>query len=127
MNMQSFFYAGQIPIEDEIYDDVLVGLIQPKRALFYNRGYGAGIADFENAPMNLGTMVMIKYEAARFMALRNGVVTNGNGYPDRRTASSQSIVTVETDGPAINVSVGYIMLSDMVRSKAVSIPIGGLK
>lgn len=125
--MQSFFYWGEMPLADEVADDILAGLCQSKRTMYYNREYGAGIGDYENAPVSLSTVVMIKYDATRFMATRNGAVTDGNGGPDRRAATSQSIITVEPDGAGLNVVVPYIMLADMTRPKSLTLQFGGTK
>jgi len=130
-SMGSFFYWGLEDLPTEINDDVQWGLIQPKRSMFYNRGYGAGLAEFENAPIGLQSMVLIKYEAAKFMAVRNSVVTNGSsGYPERRVATSQDIITVDVDGngqaPGLNVNVPFIMLTNMKKSRGFA-NLGGSK
>lgn len=126
MTAQSFFYWGIIPLTDEIQDDILWGLVQGKRSLFYNREYGAGLSDYENAPISASTMVMLKYEATRFMAIRNNVVSDGSdGAVDRRAATSQEVVTVEKIGAGFDVTVPYWMLADLSRQKSVSLPIGG--
>ena len=126
MTMQSFFYWGAIPLVDEITDDILMGLAQPKRTLSYARSYGAGISDYENAPITLTTLVMIKYEATKFMAVRNAVVTDGNAGVDRRAATSQDIVTVQAGAAGnIDVTVPFIMFGDLTRMKAVSMSFGG--
>jgi hypothetical protein len=128
MNAQSFFYWGIIPLADEVQDDIMAGLMQGKRSLFYNREYGAGIRDYENAPNSASTMVMMKYEAVRFMAIRNGVVSDGSdGKVDRRAATSQAVVSVEKVGPDFDMTVPYWMLADLSRQKSVSIPIGGTR
>ena len=127
MNAQSFFYWGLTDLASEVNDDILAGLVQPKRSLFYNRGYGAGLAEYENAPMGLSTNVMMRYEATKFMAVRNSVVTDGNLGPDRRAATSQELVSVEQEGPAINARMSYIMLADMTRARSMQVPIGGAK
>jgi hypothetical protein len=127
MTMQSFFYWDQAPLADVTADDVLAGLVQPKRSLFYSRSYGAGISDYEAAPISLSMMVMLRYEAARFMAIRNGLVTDGNDGPDRRAATSQDLVTVQQDGAGLDVVVPYVMLADMAQPRAASITVGGTK
>jgi hypothetical protein len=125
MTMQSFFYWGLMPLADEVADDILAGLVQPKRSMYYNRSYGAGLSDYENAPISLSNLVMIKYEAAKFMALRNNLVTDGNSGPDRRAATSQNLVSVQSNGAGIDVTVPYIMLADMTKPGSASLQFGG--
>ena len=127
--MYNFFYAGQVPISDEVNDDVLVGIVQSKRSMFYNRGYGAGVADYENTPMTFSTFVALRYEVAKWLATRNSVVTNGqNGYPDRRAVTSQDLVTVTQDSESsLTILVQYILMADLTRKQSVSVPIGGIK
>jgi hypothetical protein len=44
-----FFYYGQVDQRKEIEADLLTGIIQDKRSLFYARSYAAGIGEYENA------------------------------------------------------------------------------
>jgi len=127
MTASSFFFWGVVDLPTEVNDDIQMSLVQPRRTLFYNRGYGCGITDYENAPVSIGTLTMIKYEVVRIMALRNAVVTDGNTGVDRRAAASQDTVDVVQNGPNVDVSVRYVLLSDMTRNKTVPIQIGGLK
>lgn len=126
-SMRSFFYWGQIPLEEEVTDDILAGLTQPQRTLFYSRKYGGGVSDFENAPLTAGTAVMLKYEVAKFFAIRNSLVTDGNSGVDRRAVTSQSLIKIEQEGPGYNISVEFILLGDLTRSKSLQVPIGGFK
>jgi hypothetical protein len=129
VSLQNFFYWGQVPLTDEIQDDILVGMVQGKRTLFYDRSYGGGIPDYENAPMNLATFIAIRYEAAKLFATRNLVVTSGNGgYPDRRALTSQAQVQIQQDSESgLTVTIGYILMSDITRKQSVSLPIGGVR
>lgn len=127
MTANSFFYWGVVDLPTEIADDILMGLVQPKRSLFYDRGYGGGVTEYENAPITIGTLTMLKYEVARFMGLRNSVVTDGNTGPDRRAAASQDTVDVAQSGANVDVTVSYILLADMTRNKTVPIQIGGIR
>lgn len=124
---RSFFYWGEVPLEDEVDDDVRAALLQPRRSMFYNRGYGCDLTSYENSPVSFLTQVQLKYEAVRALANRNSVVTDGSSGPDRRAATSQSIIEVEPakDGAGYDMSVNYVMLSDMSRPRNASIPVGG--
>lgn len=124
----NFFYWGRVKLEDEVVDDVRAGLMQPRRSLPYFRDYGAGIPEWENTPINANALVQIRYEAVKFVGLRNRVVSDGNAGPDRRAVTSQSIVEAEASGAGLDVTVPVILLGTLAtRSAPAVIQIGGSK
>ena len=74
---RSFFYYGMMPLDDEVHDDVLMTISQPRRSLFYARNKGSGVPEFENAPTSASVVTMLKYEVANALAERNLSVTDG--------------------------------------------------
>jgi hypothetical protein len=128
---EGFFNWGQIPISQEVGEDILGGLTQGKRTMYYNRSYGAGVPDFENTPISLLTIVTLRLEVAKFMSTRNAVVTGGqivNGvqYADRRAMTSQNVVQVtDAGGGALDVTVPYFLLADLSSLKQAKTTIGG--
>jgi hypothetical protein len=125
-SLSGFFYAGTMPLVDEVSDDLTVGLVQPRKSLFYNRGYGCGISGYESFPTSLTSQVSIKYEAARLFAVRNNVVTSGqDGFPDRRAVTSQPLINVVKEESSYSLSVQYILMADMTRSRSITVPMGG--
>jgi len=128
---EGFFYWGTLPVQQEVGEDLLTGLMQSKRSLFYNRDYGAGIPDFENTPISLVTIITMRLEVVKFFAIRNGRVTAGQivggiQYLDRRAATSQTAVNVvDEGGGGLFVEVPFFMLADVSSLKQVKTPIGG--
>jgi hypothetical protein len=127
---EAFFHWGEVALQDEIQEDVLSGLAQPKRSLLYNRSYGAGVSEYENAPVSLVSLVTLRLEVQKFFAARNKVVTSGQPYsgrqyPDRRAATSQVLVNVVDEGGGnLFVDVPYVILSDMAGAKQAKVPVG---
>ena len=123
--MDGFFWWGERDIETEIADDVLLGLLQPKRSLFYNRAYGSGIGLLENTPNGLSLQIMGRYEATKMMAIRNSVVSNGSNGPDRRAVTSQGSIKIESDNQGnVDFTVYYLSMYDYQTRRSVSLPIG---
>ena len=121
-----FLFSWGDDVDGEIEADVLACLIQPRRSLFYDRSYGAGIPSMENSPNSLIFQVMIKYEAEKAIGIRNQVVTDGTNGPDRRVAASQGDMEFQSgDNGEVSLSARYLTMKD--RSSArISIPIGGV-
>jgi hypothetical protein len=126
MSMDSFFNWGNRELGQEIEDDIVLGLLQPKRSLFYSRSYGAGINMLENTPASITLQILGRYEVAKFMGYRNSVVTNGqNGLPDRRAVASQGSIDISVDRAGqVDFTVNYIPLYDYQSQKSVGLPVG---
>lgn len=125
--MDHFFFYGQDDLEREISSDLTVGLFQPKRSLFYSPRDAVGVAEYENLPTGFYLEVAVKYDAIAWVARRNAVVSNGDGdSPDRRVATSQTIIRVESDvrRGEVDLTVNYVPFATL-KPQAVSLPIGG--
>jgi len=121
MSIAHFFAWGTEPLADEVQADLELGMVQPKRSLFYDRSYGAGVPDRENGPVSAVGLVGIKYDVASFVALRNSRVSDGSGGTrDRRVAASQSTVdvTIKKNSGEVGVHLGYISYADLSSMKS---------
>ena len=113
MNTQfeRFLYYGQSPLSDEVDFDLKVGLMQGKRTLFYDRGFGVGVDEYENIPSGLALEIGLKYDIASWISARNATVTDGsNGTRDRRAVTSQTVIDVIQLEGNVDIVVKYIML-----------------
>jgi hypothetical protein len=120
-----FFYYGSNPLELELDHDVMVGLLQPKRSMFYARSDGAGIPDYENKPSSFMLEIGMRYDIVNWIAYRNTVVGDGNdGTAERRVAACQfSIDVVRGETGEVDVSVEYIPYADYSAARKVNAPL----
>lgn len=125
-SIENFFFYGQGNIEQEIKHDILVGVTNPKRTMFYDREYGTDIDSYENKPISATMEVGIAFSVVEFMARRNNRVSDGsNGTRDRRVASSQSVIEISSKNRNdIDVEIRYIPFNDYEKIDSVSI-LGG--
>jgi len=108
---ERFLYYGQSPLSDEVDFDLKVGLMQGKRTLFYDRGFGVGVDEYENIPSGLALEIGLKYDIASWISARNATVTDGsNGTRDRRAVTSQTVIDVIQLEGNVDIVVKYIML-----------------
>jgi len=127
-DMDIFFYHGQNDLELEIEHDIISGLIQPKRSLFYNRADGAGIGEYEGHPNTIIMEVGLKYDMINWIARRNQIVGDGNsGTKDRRVVASQNSIKTIRTGDRIDIQLLYIPIYKIDQPVVTSIPIGGSK
>ena len=120
-----FFYYDSVSVDDILEYDMQKGLNQGKRSLFYFRQYGAGVQESENMPNTLGLYIGLRYEIVKWVAYRNGYISNGNdGLPDRRIACSQNYITINQEGGKLDVDVFYIPFKDYNNPKNIRAVIG---
>lgn len=121
-----FFYYGIVDLRREIEADLLTGIIQDKRSMFYTRSYGAGIGEYENAPQGLALEVGMKYDIASWMARRNSEVSTGaNGTRDRRAVTSQGAIRIGQGPDGVDVQVLYVPFFDYEKPGIVTVPMNG--
>lgn len=120
------FFYGSINLEEETKHDILLGLLQQKRTMFYNRSEGAGISSYENYPNGLSLHVGLRYDIVAWISKRNGEVSAGQGgYQDRRVAVSWNSIYVKSNNNGeIDINVQYIPFANYTGIKSVSIPAG---
>ena len=128
IDFDTFFYYGENKknIDMENNFDMSIGVIQPKKSLYYMRNEGAGVSDFENFPNALGLVVGLRYNIANWVSFRNTYISSGqNNFADRRVAVSQNTIDIQQDTTLGNVDilVYYISLRNYNNFQNVSIPI----
>ena len=124
-----FLYYGEgiNTIAEETVHDLVVGLLQPKRSMFYNRSDGAGVPSYRNKS-GFQMQIGVRFDIVSWISRRNFLVSAGEqGFPDRRAYASQDTVTVDIpdrgSGEA-NVSVNYVLSSGLQVQKT-TVPMGG--
>jgi len=117
-----FFYYGKSDIELETEADIVIGLSQPKKSMFYARSEGCGVSEYGNFPNTLVMQVMARYDIAKWAAYRNENVSDGNeNLPDRRVAISQNSVGFGKNRDELDVDVQYIRFANYKNINKVSI------
>ncbi len=123
-----FYYNTQgSDLTTETQSDLMLGLIQPQRSMFYNRSEGCGINERENYPNALSFQVQAKMDIINWISKRNLQVSDGsNGQPDRRIASSQSAIVILQDNKGnADISVFYLPLNNVESPQAINTKITG--
>ncbi len=125
-NLDVFFYYGSVDVEHATEHDIALGMIQPKRSLFYDRDDSTGISEYENLPNGFYQAIMMRYDIASWIARRNREVGDGqNGTEDRRVATSQTEIQIDQKGGEQNVRVRFIPFASLQEPVTLTIPIGG--
>lgn len=119
-----FFEYGNLDQELEDASDILSGLLQRKRSMYYYRQEGSGVPLKENYPNSAAMVVSLRYEVVNWISFRNTQVSDGtNNTRDRRVASSQSQVGFKQDKKGnLDMSVLYLPFSNFTKPREVSIP-----
>jgi hypothetical protein len=124
-SLDFFFYYGQIGTDEETEHDIMLGLLQPKKSLFYNRQDGAGIQAYENHPNSLLLEVGLRFDIVNWIARRNSEVGDGDeDTVDRRVLVSQNFIKINRD-ETIEIQVLYIPFRDTSQPRTMNIPLGG--
>lgn len=127
-NFDNFFFYGLNDISKEIETDLYIGLVQPKRSLFYDRNFGSGIVEYENYPNTVAMQVGLRYQVSAHVARENQRISDGSGgSKDRRVAVSSNSIRVEHKGQELNISVFYIPYKDYKKPNQIDIFLGGNK
>jgi len=120
-DFDNFYYHGQGVLAEEIKSEVLMTLMQSMRTLFYDRSNDSSeVFRYENSPNTIVLNILIPYVVVTALAKRNQVVSSGDVGPDRRIAVSQTLVRVETDKADLNVTVQFILLSNLNENSTVT-------
>jgi hypothetical protein len=125
--MDHFFFYGEDTLEQETASDLIIGLFQPKRSLSYSPLDGVGVTEYENLPTGFYAEINMKYDTVAWISRRNQAVSDGGGdSPDRRVATSQSIIRVESDvnRGEMDLLVNYVLFRSL-KPGSVTLPIGG--
>jgi len=121
-HIDAFFYYGQLDLLFEIDSDLVQGLMQPKRSMFYHREYGVGVGSYENFPESLTMQVELRFAVVEWIARRNQEVGDGtNGTRDRRAAASQTTISVESPAKGeVEVRLQYIPYASYKNARSIS-------
>ena len=127
-DMDVFFYYGQNELQIENESDLVSGIMQDKRSLFYNRRDSAGLNNKENNPNTIQLIVLLRFDIVNWVSYRNTYVTNGSDNEiDRRIGVSQNFINFKKDKEGnLDVDVSYVPFADYDNRDVVSIPIGGV-
>lgn len=127
MDIDHFFYYGQTEQKTEIQGDVELCLFTPHRTMFYMRGYGSEISEFENKPISEISKMLLRYNIVKAIANLNSSTTTGdNGYRDRRVLTSQNEIQVSANGQNIDIQVGYLPMYDTNSRGQLDLSLGGI-
>jgi hypothetical protein len=122
-----FFFYGEPggDLDMEIQADILSGLTQPARQMFYNNNDGAGIVEKENNPISLVLQIGLRVNIVNWVSFRNTEVTDGtNGTPDRRVAISQNSISIDSDDTGnLQIMATYLAFKDSKKPKTVTVPL----
>jgi hypothetical protein len=117
----TFFYHGE-ELDDDIRNDIIIGVVQSKRSFFFNRQDSAGVSSKENFPDSLSTFIGIQYAVAKWVGYRNSYVSDQD--PDQRVATSQFAITTESNKQGkLSVKIPYISFKDQRDLNIINIPI----
>jgi len=125
-DLDIFFFYGEkgSDLDIETQSDILAGIIQKKRSLFYDRQDSSGIPERENNPTGFVLEMSMKFDIVNWIAYRNTKISDGsNGTPDRRVAVSQnSIVITENQKGETDVNVEYIPFANIKQTDRIVVP-----
>src|SRR5690242_14627083 len=112
-------------VSAEIQMDVLCGVSQRQRTMYYDRSFGC--QPLEGVPSGIQFMIGIRHTIASWVARRLREVGDGSGSTvDRRALTSQNLITVVGDDKGnVNVQVIVIPLFSLQQRIGVSVPWGG--
>jgi len=124
-NLDLFFYSGENDIETEIENELVSGLMQKRRSLFYNRRDGCGIAERENYPNSLTFNIRTRYDIAIWNSYRNSYISDGSiDGRDKRVSISQNGIDFQNDKKGnVDVFIYYIPFINYKQPKSVRVPI----
>jgi|SRR5271157_3168035 len=123
-----FFFYQQNDLHSQCESDLATILLQPKRKMYFNRQFGAGAGAFRNFPAGFMMELGVGYSIANSVAYNNTVVTDGtNGTVDRRIATSQNVISVDSDNNGnIDITVLYFLFADQKNQKGLTLNTGML-
>jgi hypothetical protein len=125
--MDVFFFYGEpgSDVDMETQSDIVSGLMQEKRSLYFDRRNSAGVTEKENMPNSVSTAIFLRYDVTNWISYRNSQVGDGlNGTKERRVVCSQNTVLISKNNKGeINLNVYYIPFINISQPKNVVLPI----
>lgn len=120
-----FFYYGTLSNELETEHNLMAGLLQPERSLYYNRSDSVGVDSYENHPNNLMLQIQLRFQIANWVNFYNTYTGDGtNGSKERRLAISQFSIEFEQSEDNLDVNILYIPFADYTQMKSVKTSVG---
>lgn len=127
MDMDYFYYYGQIDQQKEISANLDLHIRQPQRSMFYYRSCGSELSNFENNPISIITKILLKYSLVKSIAQMNSNVTDGsNNTRDLRVITSQSLIDVNSTGDEVDIKIQYLPMYDTEQKDKIEISLGGI-
>ena len=127
MDIDHLFYYGQTEQKTEIQGDVELCILTPHRTMFYMRGYGSEISEFENKPVSEISKMLLRYNIVKAIANFNSVTTTGaGGHRDRRVLTSQNEIQVLANGQDIDIQVSYLPMYNTNSRGQLDLSLGGI-
>jgi len=120
-----FFYYGTLSDELETEHNLMTGLLQPERSLYYNRSDSVGVDSFENHPNNLMLQIQLRFQIANWINYYNSYTGDGTGLSkERRLAISQFSIMFEQNLDNLDIEILYIPFSDYTQLKSIKTGVG---
>ena len=120
-----FFYYGALSDELETEHNLMTGLLQPERSLYYNRSDSVGVDSFENHPNNLMLQIQLRFQIANWINYYNSYTGDGTGLSkERRLAISQFSIMFEQNLDNLDIEILYIPFSDYTQLKSIKTGVG---
>ena len=120
-----FFFYGTLPLELETEHNLMSGLVQTERSMYYNRSDSVGIDSFENHPNNLILQILLRFQIANWVNFYNSYTGDGTGKSkERRVAISQFSISFEQLEDRLSLDVLYIPFSDYSQIKSLKKSVG---
>lgn len=120
-----FFYYGLLDDEVETEHNLMAGLLQPERSLYYDRSDSVGISSYENHPNNLMLQIQLRFQIANWVNFYNSYTGDGtNGSKERRLAISQFSILFDQVGDNLDITTLYIPFSNYTQIKSVKTSVG---
>ena len=120
---EDFFYYGEnlFTLEHENEFDIIQGIIQPLKSLFYFRREGVGIQELENYPNSFILLLLGRYNIVKWVAFRNTYIISNNF--NRQIIVSQDSIGMTQEYNEVNIDIGYRSYKNINKYTSVSIVI----
>lgn len=120
-----FFFYGTLSDEIETEHNLMAGLLQPERSLYYDRSDSVGVGSYENHPNNLILQIQLRFQIANWVNFFNSYTGDGSsGSKERRLAISQFSILFEQTNDNLDMDILYIPFSNYTQIKSVKTSIG---
>lgn len=119
IDFDAFFYYGENPDLD-IQNDLLIGLLQRKRSMFFNRRNSVGLSAYENSPNSISLFINVQYAVTKWIGYRNTYVQSEP--VDYRMATSQTAIEFKQSGGEMFLFIPYIAFKDYETVQNITIP-----